>query len=280
MRIQRIIVEAYIFIGIARLKPRFLYRDAVVFGIERQLARLRLEHPVVAVVGDGADELSPGDDVYGELEIVDEPILGGDRPRRRTGIVFIVVHDHHAVGRPGDRGIVEFQIVRGHTDVKLHPAAMQVRGKFVQQRKIARLPYLGESLKIHHQSAETIGGKHHRHLLAKDRAGSRIIQKIRDSPHPLRTVKVVHHGKNFHGGVFRLEKRHHAVVDGAHAIVFDHVEELVGLVVHPLQTAVGGEHVQPVGIQQIDLAGVIAERRETSGVPGYVESRANALFLV
>ena len=63
-------------------------------------------------------------------------------------------------------------------------------------------------------------------------------------------------------------------------MVFDHVEELVGLVVHPLQTAVGGEHVQPVGIQQIDLAGVIAERRETSGVPGYVESRADAFFLV
>ncbi len=127
---------------------------------------------------------------------------------------------------------------------------------------------------------KTIRRKKHPHLLAKKRARGRIVQEACDVSYPVRPVKVVDHGEDFHAVVFRFQKRHHPVVNGTHVIVLHHVKNFIGLVVHRLQTAVGGKHVQPVGIKQIDLAGKIAQRREAGGVPGNVERRADAFFLV
>ncbi len=55
MGVQRVIVENHIFIGIARCQPCFLHGDRTVMCAGRQFALLRLEHPVIAIVGDGAD---------------------------------------------------------------------------------------------------------------------------------------------------------------------------------------------------------------------------------
>ncbi len=171
MRIQRIIVKGHILFGIARFQPGLLHRDTVVFNIGRQPALLWLEHPVVAIVGDGADKLFPGNDVHGELEIVDEPVLRGDRPGGSAGIMLVVVHDYNAVRGRCDRGVVEFLIVRRHADIELHSSGVQIRRQFVQHRDIAWLSDAGEGLKIHHQAAEAVRGKKHCDLLAKNRAG-------------------------------------------------------------------------------------------------------------
>ena len=59
-----------------------------------------------------------------------------------------------------------------------------------------------------------------------------------------------------------------------------HIKEFVGLFVDTLQAAVGSDDVQPVGKEQVDLAGVFAQRRKTGGVVGHVECRADTLFRV
>jgi len=69
-------------------------------------------------------------------------------------------------------------------------------------------------------------------------------------------------------GSSAFEKWHDTVVDGTRVIILHHVEKLVRLVVHSLQMAVGGQHVQPVGIEQVDLAGEIAKRRELAASQG------------
>src|SRR6202167_6121779 len=127
MRIQSIIVERYIYVGIARRQPGLLNAHRAVVFIHWQLALLRLKHPVIAVVGDGAYQLFAGNNLYREREIADEPILGSNWPRGNARIVFIIVPDTQGVRRSCYRGVVEFRIVRGHADVELHPTGMQVR---------------------------------------------------------------------------------------------------------------------------------------------------------
>ncbi len=100
------------------------------------------------------------------------------------------------------------------------------------------------------------------------------------SPTQFSAVEVVHHGEDFHAGVFRLQERHHPVVDRENRAPLHDIEELVGLIVDALQSAVGREYVQPVGIQDVDLAGVGAQRRETGRIPGHIESRANPFSLI
>src|SRR4030088_1171294 len=64
------------------------------------------------------------------------------------------------------------------------------------------------------------------------------------------------------------------------AIRGNDVEELLGLVVHCLQSPVRGEYVKPVGIKQINLPREILQRRKAARVPGNVECRSNSFFLV
>ena len=58
------------------------------------------------------------------------------------------------------------------------------------------------------------------------------------------------------------------------------VEKLIGLVVDTLQVSIRGKHVQPVGIENVDLVGVSAQRRETGCVPRHIKRGPDAFFLV
>jgi hypothetical protein len=186
VRIQRIVIEGHIFIRIARRQPGFLHADGTVMYLGRQLSFLRFEHPVIAIVGDGADQLLLGNRAYREFQVVDEPVLGSDRPRCSSRIVFVIIHDDHSIRGRGDCGVVEFLVVRRHADIQLHPSRMQVRRKLVQQRHISRLSRIGEGFEVHHDAAKAVGGKKHSHLFAKYRTRLRIIQKSRDVSHPVR----------------------------------------------------------------------------------------------
>jgi len=50
VRIQRVVIEGYVLIGIARREPGFLHAHGTIVSVRRKLALLRLQHPVVAVV--------------------------------------------------------------------------------------------------------------------------------------------------------------------------------------------------------------------------------------
>src|SRR5215469_698512 len=53
-----------------------------------------------------------------------------------------------------------------------------------------------------------------------------------------------------------------------------------GLFVHPFEVSIGREHVQPLWIEPVNLARILAQRGETGGVPGHVEGGADAFIAV
>ena len=152
MRIHGVIVKVDVFIGIARRQPCLLHADRAVVNSRGKAPFLRLQHPVVAVVRDRADDFFVWDDGLGKLQILHEPILRCHRARRRSRIVLVIIHQHDAVGRSGNRGIVVFVAVRRHRDVQLHSAAVQVTRQFLQQRDVARLPGGRKRLEVDHQA--------------------------------------------------------------------------------------------------------------------------------
>ena len=163
--------------------------------------------------------------------------------------MLVIVHDDHAVGGRGNRRVIKLLILGRHAYIELHPLRMQVRGEFVQQCDVTRLSGRRERFKVHHQSAKAIGTKESCHLLAENRARVRIIQKTGDVRNPVGAVEVIHHREDFHAAVFRFQQRHDAVIHGARVIVLHHIEKLVGLVIHALQSAIWSEDMQPIRIQ-------------------------------
>src|SRR5258708_29564148 len=157
---------------------------------------------------------------------------------------------------------------------------MQVGREFLEQCQIAELTKFGEGLKIHHETAKPVGSKKLFNLLAEKRARSGTVQEGGDITYPIGSVEIVDHGEDIHVGVFRLEERHDAVVDGVDSVALYHIEKLVGLIVHGLQSSVGGQYVEPVGIEQVDLVSEVAQGRKTGGIPRDVEGGSNALLLV
>ena len=97
-------------------------------------------------------------------------------------------------------------------------------------------------------------------LLAEQRPRPGIVQKINHASYPVGAVKIVHHGKDFHPRIFRLQKGHHAIVNRKDSAALHNVKEFIRLFVDALQSSIGIEHVQPVGIQDVDLAGIGPQR--------------------
>src|SRR5216684_5061282 len=58
----------------------------------------------------------------------------------------------------------------------------------------------------------------------------------------------------------------------------DNVEKFIGLWIFRLKAAVGGNHVQPVGEEQVYLAGIFTQGRKAGGVVRGVERSADALL--
>ena len=184
--------------------------------------------PVVSVVADGADQLFFRNVFDGRLEVVREPVLRGDRAGRSAGKVLVVIHDDDAIDGGGDCLVVEILVAHLHADVELHSLGVQVGGEFVEQRDVARLAFLGKGFEIDHQAAIVIGGEKEPDLTAKTGAGCGILEEVGDAGNEVGAVKVLNDGKDFHVGVFRLQKRHDLVVDGTDGLSVNHVEHCVG----------------------------------------------------
>ena len=172
---------------------------------------LRLVYPVITVVADGADQFVQGNNFAGKLQIGHKPILGSDRPRRPLRVVLVIVHKHNPIDPAGHCGIVEILIVRRHADVKLQPFSVQILGNLLQQGHVTRLRFGRNLLEVHHQAAILVGGEERVYLLPEERACVRVIQEGRDI-RPVRAVRIVHHGENFHARIFRLEEGHDFIV--------------------------------------------------------------------
>ena len=142
--------------------------------------------------------------------------------------------------------------MRGHGDVKLLSTCVQVSRQFVQQCQITGLAFLGKVLEVHHQTLVVVAGQESRNLHRGSGPAHPDHQEFGDVD-PLNAVEVVHQRKNFYAGVFRLQERHDFVVHRLDGLALDCVEELIGLRIDPLHIAIGRQHVQPFGIEQIDL---------------------------
>src|SRR5215471_3615735 len=138
---------------------------------------------------------------------------------------------------------------------------MEIRRQIFQQNNIARLSAWRKRLEVDDESAEAARGKKLRGLPPEKGPRVRIFQEVSDVD-PVRTVRIVDHGKNLHGRVLILQEGHDAVVHRQHAAALDHVEILVRLVVYPLQAPVWCEYVQPIGIQDVNLVGEGSQGRK------------------
>ncbi len=284
VRVHGVIIEVDVHVGIARGQPRVLNAHGVVTLAGRKFALLRLQHPVVAIIGDGADDFFFRDNGLGEFHVLHEPILRRHGAGCGAGIVLVVVHEHHAVGRRRDGRIVVFVAVRRYRDVELQAAHVQVAGQLLQERDIARLAAGRKGFEVDHQAA-IMAGRQKLHGLPPEKCASvRVVQEPDNISYPVCAVGIVHHGEDFHGGIFGLEKRHHAVIDrknrAALRVTLDDIEILIRLIVNALQPSIGGEHMQPVGIENVDLVGEGPQRRKTGRVPGNIEGSANSFFLI
>src|SRR5204862_665595 len=97
---------------------------------------------------------------------------------------------------------------------------------------------------------------------------------------PVGAVEIVDQGKDFGAGVLRFQKRHHLGIDGVNGAALNHIEKVVGFGINALKVAVGGKHVQPFRIQQIDLPRVLPQRRKAGRIPGNIERAANTFVNV
>ena len=89
-------------------------------------------------------------------------------------------------------------------------------------------------------------------------------------------IEIVDQRKDFRLRLFALEERHDLFVHGTRlALVVHHVEQRVQFG-DRLQPAVGGQHVHPLGKEQIDLRVIFLQRSEAGGVPLHVERSTNA----
>src|SRR6185312_12006401 len=99
VRVHAVIVKINVRFGIARGQPGLLHRHIDVVLIGGQFAAFRLLHPVIPVVGNGANKFVDGNQLLSLRQITGEPILGSDRTgdASSAGIVLVVIHQYDAV---------------------------------------------------------------------------------------------------------------------------------------------------------------------------------------
>ena len=267
VRIERVAIEVDVFFGIARAQPRVLHGNVLVCHSGRQLSVLRLLHPVIPVIADGADELFLRDLFLGGLDVGDEPILRRHRSRRSIGKMLVVVHDHDAIHRRRDRLVVVVLVFHLHAGIELQSLRVQVRREFFQQRHVSWLPLLGKGFKVHHQPAVAVGREEEHDLAPEVGARFGIIQETVNARKEIGAIEVLHYRKHVHVRALRLQEGHDFVVHGVERVAVDHIEHLVGLRIDALQVAVRRQHLQPHRKEQINLARVLTQGRKAGGVP-------------
>ena len=114
-------------------------------------------------------------------------------------------------------------------------------------------------LEINHQAAVLVAGKESRDFMAKLGVRIRIAQKT-GNINPVFSVGVIHYRKDLGAGVLRLQKGHDLIVNRTHDSALNHLKKrFLFLGILTLQVAIRTEHVQPLRIEQINLARVLAE---------------------
>jgi hypothetical protein len=278
--VQEVGIELHGGVALARVQPGVLHADPGDGGPGLARVLAHRHSPVIAVVADGADDLLPRHDLEGVLQVLGEPLLAGDGADVAAGIVFVVIHQDDAVGVRRHVGVIELVVVGRDIDVELQAARVQVCLQLRQQGLVAGLRRDREAFQVQGQALVLVAGQELQGLAAEVGARGGIVEKI---PHPLDPVvadgiEVVDQGKDLGFRLLRLEERHHLVVDiGADLAGLEDVVEFV-LGGHRLQAAVGGEHVQPLRVEHVDLVHVLAQRGEAGGVPGHVEGGADAFL--
>jgi hypothetical protein len=157
---------------------------------------------------------------------------------------------------------------------------VQVRGQFGEQGVVAGLRSDGKALEVEGQALVLVAGQELQNLAAEVGARPGIVEEVAHPFHPVIAdgIEVVDQGEDLGLRLLRLEEGHHLVVDVL--ADFPVLHDVVHLVVggHRLQATVGGEHVQPLGIEHVELVHVLAQRGEAGRVPSHVKRGANAFF--
>ncbi len=243
------------------------------------------ECPVVAVAADGADDFFAGDDLHGGAEVIFEPILAGDGTGCGVGLMLVVVHEDDAVGVLGEE--LEVDVVDaydGNVDVKLEFAGVEVGVEGLDELVVAGSGVGWEALEVEGEAAVAgVGGQELVGLLDEAGAGVRVEKEGLDGglKGAIGGVVVVHQGEDF--GVFL------GGGDGAENLVFA-VDGVDGITLDDLkwnvisgvggEGAVGGDDVEPLGEEEIDLFDVLLEGGVSGGIGVGVEGRAEAFALI
>ncbi len=109
MRVHRRRVELDFGLGFIGVQQRLLHAH-----LFRGLLRLfRRFGPVVRVVGDAHDDFLRRHVLQHLTQVLDEPVLRGDRAGRRSQPVLVVVHQHDGVALFAEKFVIVGVVARG-----------------------------------------------------------------------------------------------------------------------------------------------------------------------
>ena len=255
--VERLRVELDRGLGVGRDHRRLLEARGGRGGRGVAAARLR---PVVGVSRDRHDQLLARDERRRRLQVPDEPVLGGDGPRRRREPVLVVVHENDGVGVAADALVVVGRVGRRQRHEELRVLAVEGPGELGDEAGEVLLVTLGHLLEVEHHAGTVRPGHVGHELGDRLRAGLRARQHLPElGGEPPRSVAVVDEGHDLEVRAGRAQPL---------------VEPRVRLHDHP---PVGRDDVQGLRHQQVDLRVVLAQGREARGVPRNVERGAQRL---
>ena len=171
--IESVVIEVQVGVGVGGALP--YVGDVQIFGVEDAgLGMLFVfwvgngEGPVVAVIGDGADELFLGNDLEDTGEVADEPLLAGDGTGIAGGLVLVVVHQDDAVGVGGNPGEVGVGGGDRSIDIEAEVARVQIGVELLDEGEVGLGGVVGEAFKVERKAAiDRICGEKANNLLAE-----------------------------------------------------------------------------------------------------------------
>ena len=240
--------------------------------------------PVVSIAAQGADHLLLGHNLQHGLQVVEEPVLGGDRSRTAALLVLVVVHQQQAIGVV--RHVLQIKAVVAHrrVDIQFQVALLEVLIERGEQCHVSRLCLVGYLLEVQRDS--TIAGARGEELvdlLYKVGTGCGVGKKVTDGglKYTLDRIVVVDQRKNLRVLVRRRNGACNPalVIHGKHSGRVHHGE---GAIVHAIggQRAVRRDHMEPLREEQIDLVDVLLQRGVAGRIVLHVVRRAQAFARV
>ena len=250
------------------------------FAVTLRLRGRQRHRPVVAIAAQRADDLLLGHRLEHLLEVVEKPVLGGDRPWSASRLVLVVVHQQKAVGVVRHELQIEAVVAHRCVDIQLQVARLEVLVERGEQRHVARPRLVGNLLEVQRNpTVAGVGGEKLVDLLDKIGARRGVQQEVADRrlKDALDRIVVVDQGKDLR--VFaRLRNgagNPPLVVHPMHSGRVHHGE---GAIVQAIrgQRAVRSHNVNPLRKEQIDLVDVLLQRGVAGRIVLHVVGRAQA----